>query len=251
MPKFAANLSLLFQEHPMLDRFEAARVTGFDAVEMLFPYDYPTQEIAAALARNTLPLVLINTPTPDWDTGGRGCAALSGHEDRFRQRFEQAVSTATALNAKFIHIMSGLAQGPAAMDTLIANLDWAARHAPNQPLTIEPINPIDMPGYFLNSFDQAAIILDAVNAPNLALQFDAYHAHMITGDVIKTWDTHGHRAAHVQIAGAPGRHEPTACDIDYLAFFARLNAESYPGYVSAEYLPRTTTSAGLDWLPLT
>lgn len=248
MPRFAANLSLLFTEVPLLERIAAARQAGFDGVEMLFPYAAAIPDLNSALDTADLPLILINTPALDWDAGGRGCAAIPGAETRFRDGFEQALTYAEGLGSPIIHIMSGLASGPEAKQTLIDNLKWATSRAPEQPLTIEPINALDIPGYFLDDFDLAADVLDAVAAPNLALQFDAYHAHRITGDMPATWARHGHRATHIQIAGAPGRHEPTGGDIDYPAFFAHLDATGYSGFVSAEYFPAAATTKGLAWL---
>jgi hydroxypyruvate isomerase len=248
MPKPAANLTLLFTERPLLDRFDAARRAGFDAVELLIPYDAPAPDLAMALKDADLKLALINTPAPDWSAGDRGLAALPDHQQDFQASFETALTYAADLHPNHIHIMAGLAQGPQAHATFVENLSWAAQRAPNQSLLIEPINPQDMPGYFLNDFDQAAAILDQINAPNLALQFDAYHAQKITGDVPATWAKHGHRARHIQVASAEGRHEPNKGAIDYPAFFARLDAEDYDGHVSGEYFPAQRTEDGLDWI---
>lgn len=248
MPRFAANLSLLFKEYPFLERFAAARQAGFDAVEALFPYDVSGTEIKAALRQSELDLVLINTPPPNWTGGNRGFAAIPGGQERFRHDFKRALRYADVLGAQHLHIMAGKAQGAVAKDVFIRNLAWAAEQAPNQSLTIEPINTYDIPGYFLDSFDLAAEVLDAVNAPNLALQFDAYHAFMITGDTMATWQAHGHRAVHVQIAGVPGRHEPLDGDIPYPEFFVRLDRDGYAGRVSAEYHPSGRTEDGLGWL---
>nr|WP_306798968.1 TIM barrel protein [Sinirhodobacter sp. WL0062] len=230
-----------------MDRFAAARAAGFDAVEALFPYDHPAQDVRDRLDAASLRLVLINTPAPDWADGGRGCAAIPGQEGRFRREFAQAVDYAEVLGAGLLHIMSGLASGPEARECYLRNLEWAAAQVPDQRLTIEPINPIDMPGYFLNDFVQAEAILYELGAPNLYLQFDAYHAHRIIGNVGTAWQRYGQRAAHIQIAGYPGRHEPTGGEIDYPAFFARLDAEGYGGDVSAEYFPAGDTAEGLDW----
>lgn len=252
MPKFAANLSFLFKEGPFIERFSAAMAAGFDAVEVLFPYDTPAKDIIEVLRITGLPLVLINTPPPNYTGGARGFAATVGGEERFQHDFRRALRFADALGARHMHIMAGQAEGAAAHDTFVANLTWAAGFAaeksPQRSLTIEPINTTDMPGYFLNDFDQAAEILDKVGAPNLGLQFDAYHAHKITGDMPATWAKHGARAVHIQIADPDGRREPVAGAIDYPAFFAQLDAEGYAGYVSAEYTPRTSTDAGLKWL---
>ena len=248
MPRFAANLSMLFRELPLLERPSAARDAGFAGVEILFPYDEPGHLIRQALDRAGLPLILINTPPPNWTGGDRGFAAIPGGEERFRHDFRRALRYAQVLGARHIHVMAGVAEGPEARDTFIRNLAWAAATAPEQPLTIEPINTHDMPGYFLDDFDLAAEVLDTVGAPNLALQFDAYHAHRITGDVMGTWAAHGHRAAHVQVAGYPGRHEPAGGEIDYPAFFARLDSDGYAGFVSGEYTPEGRTEDGIGWI---
>lgn len=248
MPKFCANLSMLFQELPLLERFAAAADAGFVAVEVLFPYDEPGHLIQRALLASGLPLGLINTPPPNWTGGKRGFAAVPGSEDRFRHDFKRTLRYADVLRPRFIHIMAGATSGPAALETFTENLAWAATQAPNQQLTIEPINTQDMPGYFLNDYTQAAEILQTVAAPNLHLQFDAYHAHKITGDALATWRAHRSRIAHIQIASPNGRNEPDTSPIDYPAFFKILDESGYTGLVSAEYTPRTTTGAGLGWM---
>ena len=248
MPRFAANLTFLFKELPFLERFEAAADAGFEAVEVLFPYDDAATEIVRRMRRADLPLVLINTPPPNWAGGDRGFAAVPGGEDRFRSDFRRALRYAERLGPQHIHVMAGKAKGAVARDTYLRNLRWAAAEAPEQSLTIEPINPVDMPGYFLDRFDEAAAILDAVGAPNLHLQFDAYHAQIITGDALEAWAAHGARARHVQVAGVPGRHEPKVGDIDFAAFFAALDAGGYAGWVSGEYNPRGRTWDELDWI---
>ena len=248
MPNFAANLSMLFREYPFIERFAAAREAGFDAVEVLFPYDEPGHEIARELLRNALSLILINTPPPNWTGGARGFAAVPGLEERFRHDFKRALRYAKALNSKFIHVMAGPAEGDAARASFIDNLKWATDHAPRQRLTIEPINTGDMPGYFLADFDLALEVLDAVNAPNLGLQFDAYHAHKITGDMLKTWARCRDRVVHIQVSDPDGRHEPSDKTIDYPAFFTQLDTEGYAGHVSGEYNPRNRTEDGLGWI---
>ena len=248
MPKFCANLSLLFKEVPLLERFAAAHAAGFEAVEILFPYDEPGHEIMRALSMFNLTLVLVNTPPPNWTGGARGFAAIPGGEERFRHDFKRALRYARALRAGIIHVMAGVAEGEAARDVFAENLRWAAAYAPDQQLTIEPINPDDMPGYFLDDFQLALDILDEVAAPNLGLQFDAYHAHKITGNVLKTWEMCRSRTVHVQVADPEGRHEPVKGVIDYPAFFAQLDAEGYAGYVSGEYTPLDRTEDGLSWI---
>ncbi|WP_101067237.1 hydroxypyruvate isomerase family protein [Roseovarius salinarum] len=248
MPRFAANLSMLFTEVPLLERFAAARDAGFEAVEILFPYDEAGSAIRRALTAAAQTLVLINTPPPNWTGGDRGFAAIPGGAERFRHDFMRALRYAEVLGAEKIHVMAGVAEGPQARRTFIDNLAWAAATAPHRALTIEPINRHDIPGYFLDDFELAADVLDTVGATNLGLQFDAYHAHRITGDVMGTWARHGHRARHVQVAGAEGRHEPVKGAIDYPAFFAALDDWGYAGYVSGEYHPSGRTEAGLGWI---
>ncbi|MFV0410691.1 MAG: hydroxypyruvate isomerase family protein [Paracoccus sp. (in: a-proteobacteria)] len=248
MARFAANLTLLFNELPMLQRFDAAHRAGFQGVEILFPYDLATPELRQAARKAGLEVVLINCPPPNWAGGPRGFAAIPGLQERFRRDFERALRVSEALSSRHIHIMAGKAEGPAAFDCYVENLAWAAQRAPHASLTIEPMNQTDMPGYYLSDFDLAVRALDTVGAANIGLQFDVYQAHMITGDVLGTWEQYHPRVHHIQIAGAPGRHEPRGGDIDYRAFLEAVDAAQYPGWVSAEYTPRTTTEAGLRWL---
>ena len=248
MPRFAANLTLLFRELPFLDRIQAAADHGFTGVEVLFPYDDAVSEITRRLQMAGLGMALINCPPPNWAGGERGFAAVPGLTERFRHDFKRALRYADALGAQHLHIMAGKAVGLVARQTYVENLRWAAAQAPKRSLTIEPLNGEDMPGYFLNDFDQAAEILEEVGAKNLGLQFDMYHAQMITGDGMAVWDKHGHRAVHVQVGSVPGRHEPGVGDIDYPAFFARLDAEGYKGWVAGEYHPEGDTRDGLGWL---
>lgn len=248
MPRFAANLSLLFRELPFLDRFQAAADHGFKGVEALFPYDDAASQITRRLTMNGLKMVLINCPPPNWTGGERGFAAVPGLSERFRHDFKRSLRFAEALGVQHLHIMAGKATGLVARQTYVENLRWAAAQAPKQSLTIEPINSEDMPGYFLNDFDQAAEILDEVGAKNLNLQFDMYHAQMMTHDGMAVWERHGHRAVHIQIGGVPGRHEPEKGEIDYPAFFTALDEAKYKGWVSAEYHPHGDTRAGLGWM---
>ncbi|PRX37120.1 hydroxypyruvate isomerase [Meinhardsimonia xiamenensis] len=248
MPRFAANISFLFSELDLPERIDAAAEAGFEAVEILFPYDTPVPALRRRLEATGLPLALINAPPPNYTGGTPGFAALPGGEERFRHDFARVLRYAGALGPRHIHIMAGAAEGPEARAAFLRNLAWAAAEAPAQSLTIEPINPVDMPGYFLADFDLAAEIITEVGAPNLGLQFDAYHAHRITGDVLGTWERHRALVRHVQIADHPGRHEPGSGEIDFPAFFARLDADGYEGFVSAEYHPAGSTAEGLGWL---
>lgn len=243
MPRFCANLSMLFTEMPFPDRFGAARAAGFAGVEVLFPYEHPAPLILERLGTTGLPLVLINGPPPNYAGGLRGFAAVPGLEGRFRTDFRRAARLARALSAQHLHVMAGAAEGEAARAAFVGNLAWAAAEAPGLSLTIEPINRHDMPAYFLSDFGLALEVLEEVGAPNLRLQFDSYHAHRITGNVLGTWDRVRAWAAHVQVGGYEGRHEP-----DDGAFLDRLDADGYAGWVSGEYLPRGRTADGLGWI---
>lgn len=246
MPRFAANVTMLFTEVPMLARPDLAREAGFDGVEMLFPYDHPPKDWLAALAG--MPVALINTHPGDWAAGDRGHAAVPGATETFRSSFLRAADLATQLGAGRVHVMAGVARGPLAEATYVENLAWAAAQAPDLQLTIEPLNPDDMPGYFLNDFDQAARIVDDLALPNLGIQFDLWHAARIHGDADAVWARHKTRVNHIQIAGFPGRNEPGGGGFDLTGLCAELDRAEYAGWISAEYLPARATVHGLMWL---
>jgi hydroxypyruvate isomerase len=246
MPRFAANLTLLFTEVPMLDRPDWAARCGFDGVEVLFPYDFPMADWERALAGQ--PLALINTPPGDWASGDRGFAAVPGMELRFRDSFLRAADYATRLQAARLHVMAGVAKGPQAEQCYAENLAWALAEAPDLTLTIEPLNPDDMPGYFLNDYDQAARILDDLNSPRIGLQFDLWHAARLHGDAALVWAGHSHRINHVQIAGFPARNEPGGGGFSLPDLCDAIDADHRETWISAEYRPARGTSQGLGWL---
>lgn len=249
MPRFAANISLLFTELPFLDRFDAAADAGFTAIEILFPYDFPVKDIKRALLRNGQELVLFNAPPPNYTDGERGFGAIPGGEDRFKYDIKRALRYARELDAGMIHVMAGYTKHEDAEPTFINNLKWAADQAPEQQFTIEPLNPVAQPGYFLDDYALATRILDAVNRPNVGLQYDTYHAHMIHGDALTVWDDYKHRSVHVQIGAAPDRSEPGRGPTDFSEFFSAIDASGYTGWVSAEYNPSTArTEDSLHWL---
>ncbi|MBV8603999.1 MAG: TIM barrel protein, partial [Pelomonas sp.] len=249
MPRLAANLSWLYQEHALEKRFEAAAADGFAAVEMLFPY---AQAHAAQFGRwldyAGISCALINAPAGDWAAGERGLAALAGRESDFRASLLLALDYAAAIGCPRVHVMSGVlpwnGDRAAARSACLANLHWAAPQAEGRgiTLTIEPINPRDMPGYFLNRQDEALALIDEVGSPALRLQLDAYHCQIVEGDVL----AHVRRAfetgvlAHVQVAGVPRRHEPM--DDEYGELFSYLDSVGYAGFVGCEYKPRAGTS---------
>lgn len=249
MPKFAANLTLLFKELPYLDRFAAATAAGFDAVEILFPYDLAAKHTRRALLENGLRLVLINAPPPNYTGGNRGYAAVPGGEMRFESDIQRSLRYAQELRAGLIHVMAGYCKGPEAQATFVRNLRWAADLAPQQGFTIEPLNAGDQPGYFLDDYGLAAEILDQVDRPNVGLQYDSYHAQVIHGDAAQVWQQYGARSVHVQLGAAPGRTEPAPGLIDFPALFSAIDASGYDGWVSAEYNPTTArTQDSLQWM---
>ncbi|WP_435256430.1 hydroxypyruvate isomerase family protein [Thioclava sp. FR2] len=246
MPRFAANLTLLFTEVPALQRAELAAQAGFDGVEILFPYDHPVAEWEKSVAG--LPVALINTPPGNWGAGERGFAAVPGQEDRFRDGFLRAAEVANRLNAKRIHVMAGVARGPEAEQIFRENLAWACASAPGQMLTVEPINPDDMPGYFLNDFDQAARIIQDLSLPQVGLQYDVWHAARIHGNATAVWAAHRDQISHVQIAGFPGRHEPGGGGFDLTALCREIDEMEREVWIAAEYRPARATVHGLMWL---
>lgn len=245
MPRFAANLTYLFTELPMLDRPDWARRTGFDGVEVLFPYDHSPAEWERALAG--LPVALINTPPGDWLAGDRGFAARPGDEATFRDGFLRAADYASRMGAANVHVMAGVARGPQAEATYAENLAWAADQAPALRLSVEPLNPEDMPGYFLNDYDQAARILDDLNHPRIGLQFDLWHAARLHGDAGAVWAAHRHRINHVQIAGFPSRNEPGGGGFSLPALCDAVDGMEAV-WIAAEYRPAKGTAQGLLWL---
>ena len=246
MPRFAANLTMLFTEVPSLHRPELAAQAGFDGAEILFPYDHPAAEWERALSG--LPLALINTPPGNWAAGDRGFAAVPGEEARFREGFLRGAELAKRLGAERLHVMAGVAKGPMAEQTYRENLVWAVAQAPDLTLTLEPLNPDDMPGYFLNDFDQAARILDDLACPQIGIQFDLWHAARIHGNASAVWAAHRGRINHVQIAGFPARNEPGGGGFDLTAMCAELDAVGGDIWVAAEYRPARATVHGLAWL---
>lgn len=247
MPRFAANLTMMFTERPFVERFAAASEAGFEGVEFLFPYDHDPSVLRGALDAAGLKLALFNAPPGDWEAGERGMAALPGREREFRAAFDLALRYAEALAPNRIHIMAGNTSGPAARAVYIDNLRWAAGRAPERVLVIEPINARDMPGYFLNRSDEAVAIIETIGAPNLRLQFDLYHAQITEGDLTRRLEALIGRIGHIQIAGVPDRHEPDGGEVNYPHLFATLDRLGYDGWVGCEYRPAGRTEDGLGW----
>ncbi|NNK17130.1 MAG: TIM barrel protein [Sulfitobacter sp.] len=247
--KFAANLTFLWAELPYLDRFNAAADAGFEAVEILFPYDNPAKETQRALTSNGLQMVLLNAPPPNYTGGQRGFAAQPDMVARFRHDIQRAYRYAEALGVSFVHVMSGEAEGAAAKQTFVDNLRWAAENAPEElTLTVEPLNQIAMPGYFMSDYGLAADVLEAVAAPNVALQYDSYHAQMIHGDAVAVYEQYSDLTGHIQIGDTPRRGVPGSGDVDFATLFDRIESSGYDGWISAEYHTDGRTADTLNWM---
>lgn len=264
MPRFAANLSLLYPEHPFLTRIAAAARDGFAGVECQFPYAWPAVELAARRADAGVDWVLINTPAGDWANGERGLAAVPGREGDFRSGMEQALAWAGALGCRRLHALAGVlppgADRARCMATYLDNLSWAARQVADAGATllIEPLNPRDVPGYFLTTQADAHRIVQVLGAPNLKVQMDLYHCQVTEGDLstkLRHYLPTG-RVGHLQIAGVPGRHEPDDGELNarhLLALIDELTGDHTDLWIGCEYLPRRgaepgATTAGLAWM---
>lgn len=254
MPRFAANLSMLFTEVPFLERFERAANAGFEAVEFLFPYAHTVEEIQERLNATGLQIVLHNLPAGDWDAGERGIACDPRRVDEFRAGVAKAVTYAHALGVPQLNCLAG--KVPAGVDaatlrrTFVENLRFtaAALKMANLRLLVEPINPFDIPGFYLNRTDQALDILDEVGAANAFVQYDIYHAQRTEGELAATLQKHLARIGHVQLADNPGRNEPGSGEINYPFLFSHLDRIGYTGWVGCEYKPAKDTESGLRWI---
>ncbi len=253
MPKFAANLTMLFTELPFMERFEAAAQAGFQAVEYLFPYAYDKQELATAMRANGLRQVLHNLPPGNWDGGERGIACHPDRVGEFREGVARAIEYASALGCPTLNCLAGkLPVGAALQDahpTLVDNLRFAARElgAAGISLVIEPINSFDIPGFFLTRTDQALALIDEVGSANLKVQYDIYHAQRMEGELGNTLSKNIARIGHMQLADNPGRGEPGTGEINYAWLFRHIDSIGYGGWIGCEYKPRGTTAEGLGW----
>ena len=256
MPRFAANLSMMYVEHAFIDRFAAAAADGFTAVEYLFPYDHAAAELAAQLKAHGLRQVLFNAPPGNFAGGERGICALPGREAEFREGFLRALDYAAALACPRVHVMAGLVPPGSTRAALrpryVEHLAWAAERAgaAGVAVLIEPINTRDIPGYFLNRQDDAHAVLAEVASPHLKVQLDLYHCQIVEGDLamkLRQWLPTGN-VAHLQIAGVPDRHEPDAGEVDFDYLFDVIDALGFEGWIGCEYRPAGATSAGLGWL---
>jgi len=253
MPRIAANLTMLFNEVPFLDRFEAAAKAGFKAVEFLFPYEYKAADLRSRLDTNGLKLVLHNLPPGDWAKGERGIGCHPDRVSEFRDNVGRAIEYATALGAPQLNCLAGIAPKdvPAAKlrETFAGNLKYAAGEFKKAglKLLIEPINFYDIPGFYLNTTRQALDLIAEVGADNLYVQYDIYHAQRMEGELANTIKANLSRIAHMQLADNPGRNEPGTGEINYRFLFGWLDEIGYQGWIGCEYKPKTTTEAGLGW----
>lgn len=255
MPRFAANLTLLFNEVPFEERFAAARKAGFEGVEYLFPYAWPEERLAHHLQENGLTQVLFNLPPGDWAGGERGIACLPGREAEFRAGVDKALRYARALGCVRLNCLAGLRPGQVddepLWDTLRANVTYAAGRLSDEGITLclEAINSrVDMPGFMLDTSLKVVQLMDDVGADNLRLQYDLYHMQIMEGDLTRTLQRLMPRIGHIQFADNPGRHEPGTGEINFWSIFQALDDMGYGGWVSAEYHPETRTTEGLGWM---
>jgi len=253
MPKFAANLTMLFNEVPFLERFDQAAQNGFRAVEFLFPYGFTAQEIRTKLDANKLSLVLHNLPAGDWDAGERGIACHPNRVEEFRAGVAKAITYAKALGVPQLNCLAGKAPAGVSADqlrkTFVENLRYAAAELKkvDLKLLIEPINHFDIPGFYLNYTAQAIGILDEVGADNAFVQYDIYHAQRMEGELAATMQKHLARIGHIQLADNPGRNEPGTGEINYQFLFQHIDKIGYTGWIGCEYKPAAATAAGLGW----
>jgi hydroxypyruvate isomerase len=253
VPKFAANLTMMFIEHEFPARFSAAAKAGFDAVEFLFPYDYSPEQVSQWLKENQLKNVLFNLPPGDWAAGERGISALPGREEEFRAGVKKAIGYAAALGTPQLHMMAGLIPSGADLEpyrkTYLANMKFAAQELAkhNLKLLLEPINTRDMPGYFLNTQAQAHALREECGEANVKVQMDFYHAQIMEGDMTMTFKKYFKDIGHIQIASVPSRNEPDDGEVNYPFIFKMLDEMGYQGWVGCEYRPRGRTEDGLAW----
>ena len=253
MPRFAANLTMLFGERPFLDRFAAAKAAGFSGVEYLFPYDYDKADLREQLDEHGLVQVLHNLPAGNWAAGERGIAILPDRVDEFRDGVARAIGYAKALDCRQLNCLVGIAPRDAdpfeMNEVLVENLRFAADALAREriKLLVEPINTLDIPGFFLNKTEQAVQLIADVRSSNLFIQYDIYHMQVMEGDIARSLQKHLPRIAHVQLADNPGRNEPGTGEINYPFLFRHLDTLGYRGWVGCEYKPKTTTVDGLGW----
>ena len=253
MPKFAANLTMMFNEVDFLDRFKTASQAGFKGVEYLFPYAYPKEQLVEQLGLHGLTQVLHNLPAGDWAKGERGIAVLSDRVGEFQEGVGKAIEYATALGCRQVNVLAGIAPGGADPDklreTFVANLRFAGQQlkAHGIKLLVEAINTFDIPGFYVSGTQQTLDLIATAGGDNLFLQYDIYHMQRMEGELAATLEKHLPRIAHLQLADNPGRHEPGTGEINYPFLFDHLDRLGYEGWIGCEYKPASTTAEGLGW----
>jgi hydroxypyruvate isomerase len=253
MPKFAANLSMLYTELPFLDRFAAAAEVGFTGVEYLFPYAFPKEQVVEKLQASGLTQVLHNLPAGDWDKGERGIACHSDRVNEFQDGVGKAIDYASALGCKQVNCLAGIAPADVDRDrvrrTFVDNVRFAADKLKDAgiALLIEPVNTLDIPGFYLNHTAQALSVIEDAGSDNVFLQYDIYHMQIMEGDLARTIERTLPKIRHIQLADNPGRNEPGTGEINYGFLFGHLDRIGYGGWIGCEYKPRTNTNDGLGW----
>jgi hydroxypyruvate isomerase len=254
MPRFSANLSMLFKEVAFLDRFDRAAAAGFKGVEFLFPYEWDKDELLEGLQRNGLEMVLHNLPAGNWNAGERGLASLADRVDEFRQGVALAIDYATALACPRLNCLAGIPpvtqDRDKTMQTLVSNIRYAAEETSKRgiKLVVEALNSEDMPGFYLNSTRQVVDLVKAVDHPNVSIQYDIYHMQVMEGNLIKTIRQYLDKIGHMQLADVPGRHEPGTGEINFPNLFRAIDDMGYAGWIGCEYVPSQSTEQSLGWL---
>jgi len=254
MPKFAANLTMLFTEVPFMERFASARNAGFSAIEYLFPYEFEAVELKAQLVKNRLTQVLFNLPAGNWEAGERGIAANPERVEEFRDGVTKAVEYARELGVSGLNCLAGKRirgyDDDKQWSTLVGNVRYAARALQEKSLRlmVEPINHFDIAGFFLNRTEQVLKLIDDAGMPNVFVQYDVYHAQREEGDLAATLRKHIDKIGHIQIADNPGRHQPGTGEINYQFIFKEIDALGYRGHVGLEYVPIPDSKSSLAWM---
>ncbi len=254
MPKFAANLTMLFTEVPFMERFASARDSGFSAIEYLFPYEFEAVELKAQLEQNRLTQVLFNLPSGKWEEGERGIAANPERVDEFRAGVAKAVEYALELGVGRLNCLAGKRipgyDDDKQWSTLVGNIRYATKVLQEKGLRlmVEPVNHFDIPGFFLNRTDQALKLIEDAGMPNLFVQYDVYHAQREEGELTATLRKHIDKIGHIQIADNPGRHQPGTGEINYQFIFKEIDASGYRGHVGLEYVPVPDSKSSFDWI---
>ncbi len=250
MAKLSANLGFLWTELALPDAIERAAVAGFDAVECHWPYDVPVGTLKAALESAGLPLLGLNTRRGNVESGEAGLTAVVNRVSEARANIDEAIEYGAQVGCSMVHVMSGIASGEEAYATFVDNLQYASAQAAKNAMgvLVEPINTRDIPGYFLNTVEQAAAVIADVAQPNVKIMFDSYHVQIMQGDLLTRLQAHLPIIGHIQIAAVPDRGEPGQGELDYPQICRAIDAMGFDGYIGAEYKPRDSTEAGLGWM---